>query len=199
MSVIDYIEGTIVEAQGDYLVVEVGGIGYRVYTSRATREEFFNKRGPVRLYTYLHLREDQLTLYGFSMPEERELFELLLTVTGIGPKVAIGILSATTPKRLQEAILSESVESFSSIRGIGAKTAERLILELKEKVARLPLGGRPTPAHLRQDEMALRALTRTLGFGEREARRALEKARELYGPLSTEELIKRALELLVRG
>jgi Holliday junction DNA helicase RuvA len=193
---IDYLEGTIAEAQDEYLVVEVGGIGYRVYTSRATHEEYFGKRGPVKLYTYLHVREGDLTLYGFATPEERRLFELLLGVTGIGPKVAIGILSATTPQRLQEAVMSGSVESFAAIRGIGVKTAERLILELKDKVARLPLGGRPLPAY--EDDVALRALTRSLGFGEREARWAIAQVKAKHGKLTTEQLIKHALELLAR-
>jgi len=192
---IDYLEGTIAEAQDEYLVVEVGGIGYRVYTSRATREEYFGRSGPVKLYTYLHVREGDLTLYGFSTPEERRLFELLLGVTGIGPKVAIGILSATTPQRLQEAVISGSVESFSSIRGIGVKTAERLILELKDKVARLPLASRAVAI---EDDVALRALTRSLGFGEREARWAIAQVKAKHGKLTTEQLIKRALELLAR-
>ena len=195
---IHYLEGTMVEAKDDYLVLDVGGIGYRVYTSRATREEYFHRAGLVKLYTHLHVREDELALYGFGTPEERQLFELLLTVSGVGPKVAISILSATTPQRLQEAILSESVSSLTGIKGIGKKTAERLILELKDKIAEIPLGGRPVPAHARQDDLALRALTRSLGFGEREARLAIEEAKAAQGELPTEELIKRALELLSR-
>ncbi len=195
---IHYLEGMIVEAGEEYLVLEVGGIGYRVYTSRATREEYFNRTGLVKLYTHLHVREEEIALYGFGTPEERELFELLLTVNGVGPKVAIGILSATTPQRLQEAILSESVAGLTAVKGIGKKTAERLILELKDKIATVPFGGRPLPTYTRKDELALRALTRSLGFGEREARRALEEARAAHGELPTEELIKRALEFLSR-
>ncbi|OGF54958.1 MAG: Holliday junction DNA helicase RuvA [Candidatus Fraserbacteria bacterium RBG_16_55_9] len=195
---IHHLEGMIVESQDEYLVMEVGGIGYRIYTSRVTREEHYNRTGLIKLYTHLHVREDEITLYGFSTPEERELFELLLTVTGVGPKVALGILSATTPQRLQEAIVSESTTSLTGIKGIGKKTAERLILELRDKIARIPLGGKPLPAYTRRDEVALRALTRSLGFGEREARQALEEARATHGEMQTEELIKRALELLSR-
>ena len=195
---IHHLEGLIIESRGEYLVLEVGGIGYRIYTSRATREEYFNHTGLIKLYTHLHVREDELTLYGFSTPEERELFELLLTVSGVGPKVALGILSATAPQRLQEAILSESVASLTGIKGIGKKTAERLILELKDKIAAIPLGGKPLLAYTRHDEVALRALTRSLGFGEREARQALEEARAAHGEMQTEELIKRALEFLSR-
>lgn len=194
---IHHIEGTIVERRDDHLVVDVGGIGYQVYTSRATQEACFNRTEPVKLYTHLHVRESEFALYGFSTPEERRFFELLLTVSGVGPKIAIGILSVTTPQRLQEAILSERVESFAGMKGVGKKTAERLILELKDAVAKLPLGGeRPLPAYTQREETALRALTRSLGFGEREARRAIAEAREEHGDLSTEALIRRALEAL---
>lgn len=198
---IHHLEGAIVERGDRYLVIEVEGIGYKVHTSRATQEAYANRTDPVKLYTCLHLGESDLTLYGFGTPEERELFELLLTVSGVGPKLAIGILSSATPERLQEAILSGSAESFAGIKGIGTKTADRLILELKEEIARLPLGGRPAPAYTygRQEETALRALTRSLGFGEREARQAIAQAKESDGELSTEELIKRSLTFLSRS
>ena len=196
-----HLEGRLVELADDHVVLDVGGVGYRVYTSRQTREELFTARRrdgaqSVKLFVSLHLREGDLALYGFSTPEERELFELLLTVAGIGPKVAISILSATTPRRLQEAIVKGSAAELAAIKGIGKRTAQRLIVELKEKVARLPLGA-PAAAPLdEREETALRALTRTLGFRESEARRALERVREEYDELSTEELIKRALERL---
>jgi len=210
-----YVQGTIAELHDDFLVLDVGGVGLRVHVSRATREALFRARGGstegsqgdhdarvVRLYTHLHAREGELALYGFHTVEERRLFELLLGVSGVGPRVAIAILSATTPQRLQEALVRGRVEELAAIKGIGRKTAERLVVELKEKVAQLPLGpeaeGAPTPAGaLRpQDEVALQALVRTLGFREAEARRAVERAKARYGELPTEELIKRALEFL---
>ena len=196
---IHHVEGPIVERHDDYLVVDVGGIGYRVYTSRATREAFHGRTDPVKFFTYLHLREDAVALYGFSTPEERQLFELLLSVSGIGPRLAISILSTTTPVRLQEAIMSEQVDGFSQIKGIGKKTAERLIIELRDAVAKLPLGGEAAPAMTQRDEVALGALTRSLGFGEREARRALARVREHDGDLPPEALIRRALEYLSRS
>ena len=182
-------------------MLDVGGVGYRVYTSRKTREELFSARrrdgaASVKLFVHLQVREGDLALYGFSTPEERELFEMLLSVAGIGPKVAISILSAATPRRLQEAILKGSVAELAAIKGIGKRTAQRLIVELKEKVAELPPGA-PAVAPLdEREETALRALTHTLGFRESEARRALERVREEYGDLPTEELIKRALARL---
>lgn len=196
---IHHIEGPIVEIHDDYLVVDVGGVGYRIYTSRATREAFGGRADPVKFYTYLHLREDAVALYGFSSPEERQLFELLLSVSGIGPRLAISILSTTTPLRLQEAILSEQVEGFSQVKGVGKKTAERLIIELRDAVAKLPLGGDAVPPTAQRDEVALGALTGSLGFGEREARRAIAQAREHDGDLPPEALIRRALEYLSRS
>lgn len=197
---IHHLEGPIVEQGEDYLVVDVGGVGYRVYTSRATREAFHGRTEPVKFYTYLHLREDAVALYGFSSPEERQLFELLLSVSGIGPRLAISILSTTTPVRLQEAIMSEQVEGFSQVKGVGKKTAERLIIELRDAVAELPLGGETVPAMTQRDEVALGALTQSLGFGERESRRAIAQAREgADGDLAPEALIRRALEFLSRS
>lgn len=196
---IHHVEGPIVEHHDDYLVVDVGGVGYRIYTSRATREAIHGRADPVKFFTYLHLREDAVALYGFSSPEERQLFELLLSVSGIGPRLAISILSTTTPVRLQEAILSEQVEGFSQVKGVGKKTAERLIIELRDAVAELPLGGEAVPAVTQRDEIALGALTRSLGFGEREARRAIAQAREQDGDLPPEALIRRALEYLSRS
>ncbi len=204
-----YVQGTVAELHDDFLVLDVGGVGLRVHVSRATREALLRARegsdgqpqaAPgarvVRLYTHLHAREGELALYGFHTAEERQLFELLLGVSGVGPRVAIAILSATTPQRLQQALVGGRVEELAAIKGIGRKTAERLVLELKEKVAQLPLGPEAEGALRPQDEIALQALVRTLGFREAEARRALERAKARYGELPTEELIKRALEFL---
>jgi len=196
---IHHLEGRIVEIQDDCLIVEMGGVGVRVYSSRATREDVFSVSGPVKLYTYLLVREDEISLYGFSTPEERQLFEMLLSVSGIGPKVALAILSATTPQRLQEAILRGQADELAAIKGIGVKTAKRLILELKDKIAEIPLGAYPAAIRSRDEETALQALTQRLGFRAREARRAIEKAREKHGELPAEELIKRALERLSRS
>jgi Holliday junction DNA helicase RuvA len=197
---IHHLEGKVTSVAGEYIVLEQSGVGYLVYTSRATREALANvgPDGEIKIYTHLQLREDGLALYGFSTPEERQLFQLLLTVSGVGPKVAIGILSATTPRRLQEAILSGEIASFHGIKGIGKKTAERLILELKDKIAQIPLGGERVVALSGQAELALQALTRSLGFTEREAREALARVQADGEQLSAEELIKRALQSVSR-
>lgn len=193
---IHHLEGKVTSIADEYIVLERGGVGYLVYTSRATREALANlgPDGEIKLYTHLQLREDGLALYGFSTPEERRLFQLLLTVSGVGPKVAIGILSATTPRRLQEAVLSGDVANFQGIKGIGKKTAERLILELKDKIMQIPLGGERLVLLSGQAELALQALTRSLGFSEREAREALARVQVAGGELPAEELVKRALQ-----
>lgn len=192
---IDYVEGEIAELAEEYVVVASNGIGYHVFISRATREDLRGREGLIKIYTHLQVREDELSLYGFSTPEERQLFRLLITVSGVGPKVAMGILSSITPQRFQEAVLNERLDILQEIKGIGRKTAERLILELKDKIIKIPLGVERVAALSNREEMAFKALTRSLGFSEHEARRAIAQAKAA-GADSTEELIRKALELL---
>ncbi|MFQ6116724.1 MAG: Holliday junction branch migration protein RuvA, partial [Candidatus Bipolaricaulia bacterium] len=188
---IDTITGEPVELSQDYVVVETGGIGYRISISAATRAELSEIDGPVRLFTHLQLREDGLDLYGFARAEERELFRLLLGVTGIGPRLALQVLSAMTPARFCEAVLGGRTEELQRIKGIGRKTAERMILELKDKLPQVPLG-EEVAIFSDREELAFQAL-RSLGFTATEARRAVERAQAQVQTareeLSTEELI----------
>jgi Holliday junction DNA helicase RuvA len=131
--VIARLRGKPVARRPEGLVLDVGGVGYLVAATpralaRATGDE-------VTVETYLHVREDTLQLYGFADADERELFEQLLSVSGIGPKVALAIVSGSTPTELRRAIALEDAARFQAIPGIGKKTAERVVLELKEKVA----------------------------------------------------------------
>ena len=191
---IDTITGEPIELGQDYVVVETNGIGYRISISAATRAELAALDGPVRLFTHLQLREDSLELYGFTRTEERGLFRLLLGVAGIGPRLALQILSTMPPARFGEAVLNKRTEELQQIKGIGRKTAERLILELKDKLPGIPLG---EEARILTDRegLAIQAL-RSLGFTATEARRAVERAQAPGEDISTEELIKRALELV---
>ena len=116
------------------IVIDVGGVGYLVQPTRRAAQKARGK-GEVTLETYLHVREDVLQLYGFADAEERELFEQLLSVSGVGPKVALAIVSGSTPKELRRAIALEDTARFQAIPGIGKKTAQRVVLELKEKPA----------------------------------------------------------------
>jgi Holliday junction DNA helicase RuvA len=191
---IDTITGEPVEFGESHLVIEVKGIGYRISISAATRAELSEVNGPVRLFTHLQMREDGLELFGFARAEERELFRLLLGVAGIGPRLALQVLSAMPPARFGEAVLGRRTEELQQIKGIGRKTAERLILELKDKLPQLPLGEEVRVLSDREG-LAIQAL-RSLGFTATEARRAVERAQAQGEDISTEELIKRALELV---
>jgi Holliday junction DNA helicase RuvA len=194
--VIDFLEGEVVELTENSVVLAVNGVGYRVAISKATVEALRGQTGPVKVYTHLHYTPNDLALYGFATPEERQLFELLISVSGVGPKVAMGILSATTPQYFAEAILQNRRDLLEDLKGVGRKTAERLIVELKEKIAQIPLRGELTLAPVTtQEELAIKALTRSLGFSEHEARRAVARAKAT-GATTTEELVKKALALL---
>ena len=134
------LRGKPVARSPEGLVLDVGGVGYLVHaTPRAFARA--DGAGEVTLPTYLAVREDALQLYGFADPDERELFVLLLAVNGVGPKVALAIVSGSTPAELRKAILLEDIKRFEAIPGIGKKTAQRVVLELKEK-----LGGVSLPA-----------------------------------------------------
>ncbi len=193
---IDFLEGEVVELSENSLVLAVNGVGYRVIVSKATVEAVRGQTGPVKIFTHLHYTPNDLALYGFATSEERQLFELLISVSGVGPKVAMGILSATTPQYFAEAILQNRRDLLEDLKGVGRKTAERLIVELKEKISQIPLRGEPTLAPTTtHEELAIKALTRSLGFNETEARRAVARAKAT-GATTTEELVKKALTLL---
>jgi Holliday junction DNA helicase RuvA len=130
------LRGVPVSWSADTVVLDVGGVGYRLHaTPSAIRKA--EKTGELTLQTYMHVREDALQLYGFAETGERELFELLLGVSGVGPKVALAIVSGYSPNELRRAIVREDVALFESIPGIGRKTAQRVCLELQEKMAPL--------------------------------------------------------------
>ena len=130
------LTGKIRARDADGIVLDVGGVGYRVVMSARSLSSL-EGASEVSVYTLLHVREDLMCLYGFTEPEERQFFELLKGVSGVGPKVAIAILSAYGPDDLRRAVLSRDIALFQSITGIGKKTAERLALELKDKVGEI--------------------------------------------------------------
>ena len=139
------LRGKPVALRPEGLVLDVGGVGYLVAaTPRATRN--WDVADEIAVETYLHVREDALQLFGFADVEERELFELLMTVQGIGPKVALAIVSGSTPGELRRAVTLGDFARFMAIPGIGKKTAERVVLELKDKLGDLGLGGDPAGA-----------------------------------------------------
>jgi Holliday junction DNA helicase RuvA len=149
--VIARLRGQAVAATADAIVLDVGGVGYRLHaTPRAIQKA--DGRAEVELETHLHVREDALQLYGFADAAERELFELLLAVNGVGPKVALAIVSGYGPSELRRAIVREHAALFETIPGIGRKTAQRVVLELKEKIAPLVAVAADGPAASGDDE-----------------------------------------------
>ncbi len=130
---IGYLKGELAEIKENYVVLEVGGIGYEVYLPASAILELPSKGTAVKLYTYLHVREDAINLFGFLTKDDLEMFKLLITVNGIGPKGALGILSAITADEIRFAVLAEDTKAIAKAPGIGSKTAGKLILELKDK------------------------------------------------------------------
>lgn len=130
---IAYLKGNLVTKSEEYIILEVQGIGYKVYMSKMSIDKL-GEENQVKVYTYLKIREDDISLFGFCTNEELHMFELLISVGGIGAKSAIAILSNITPSRFALAVITNDVNSLKKLPGIGGKTAQRIILELKDKI-----------------------------------------------------------------
>ena len=185
------LTGKIHARDPEGIVLNVGGVGYRLAMSARGMSKLGDTPGEVFLYTHLHVREDAMSLFGFVEKEEREFFEILTSVSGVGPKVAIAILSAYSADDLRRAVLNQDIALFQSISGIGKKTAERLALELKDKVGELPpltAGARPPGDG--SYYLAREALI-SLGYNFAEAEAALAG---LDPDAEVEELVKSALK-----
>jgi Holliday junction DNA helicase RuvA len=163
------LRGRIEAKLPDALLVDVGGVIYRVGTSSGTLDQAGEPGDTVRLHTFLFVREDQLTLYGFATTDELRLFETLISVTGVGPRLACAILSRVRPDALHDAIVREDAGLFATVPGVGRKTAARLILELRGKLvpAEPPAGGAPA-----RDDSEVIAALRALGYTAAEAHTA---------------------------
>ncbi|HEY5585351.1 MAG TPA: Holliday junction branch migration protein RuvA [Ruminiclostridium sp.] len=131
-----YIKGTIEAKKNDSIIVEAGGIGYRIYTALSTINSIGQIGTQVKVYTHYYVREDLVALYGFYTMEELGMFDMLLTVSGVGPKAAISMISALSPSRFALAIVSQDTKSLTKAQGIGSKMAQRIILELKDKISK---------------------------------------------------------------
>ncbi len=180
------LRGRAVAMRSDGLVLEVGGVGYLVQATPTALRAAADAE-EVTVETYLHVREDALQLYGFADGEERELFEHLLSVTGVGPKVALAIVSGSRPAELRRAIALEDTARFEAIPGIGRKTAQRVVLELKEKLASsasLPAAAGGAPELVARDALV------ELGYSVVEAERALA---DVDPELPAEERVRLAL------
>jgi Holliday junction DNA helicase RuvA len=167
------IEGRIAEIEERAVVIQVGGIGFRVHVPDSVLAELGPIGGRASLHTHLHVREDDLTLYGCATEDDLHLFELLLSVSGIGPKVALAMLSTLSAQDIRGAIATEQDNILSSVPGIGAKTAQKVILDLKDKVQRPSDLGLPVTHITEVDEEVIAALT-SLGYSVIEAQTALQ-------------------------
>ncbi|MDI6716078.1 MAG: Holliday junction branch migration protein RuvA [Actinomycetota bacterium] len=197
---ISFLRGRLEDKGAGSVDIDVNGIGYRVIMSNNSIAAMPQRGELVFVYTYMHVREDNIQLFGFASVAERELFEKLISVSGIGPKVALAILSAFDVDSLKQAIVSEDVALITSIPGIGKKNALRVILELKEKLE-LP-SAEFISSDLIKDrsvyEEARNALI-NLGYSLNEAQRALDGFKPDGADLSVEALIKYALKNLVKA
>jgi holliday junction DNA helicase RuvA len=196
-----YIKGRIVSRQLDSLIVENQGIGYKILAAPELMGRFPARGEEAMIYTHLYIREDVQALYGFPSGEELNLFELLMTVSGIGPKVASAIVGTLSPSQFALAVITGDIHTLTRIRGIGRKGAERLVLELKDKLkgaelpsVQVPGGSVDIIGQPRQTE-AISALM-VLGYSGTESARAVAAA--FATELSLEDLIRLALRQLMR-
>lgn len=170
---ISYIEGKIIFKGERFVVIDVNGVGYRVFVALSSFGKIPKKNEPAKLWTHLYMREDALELYGFPEYAELEFFETLIHISGIGPKSALGILSIAPVDTLKRAIASGETSYLIKVSGIGRKTAEKIILELKDKLGRGSFGEFEA-AVFKEEEDVFRAL-RTLGYSMEEARDAIKQ------------------------
>lgn len=191
-----YLEGQLAEINPAYAVIDCNGIGYMVHISLNTFTDIKDKNR-VKLFTHLSVREDAHVLYGFSGDEERTLFRHLISVSGIGANTARMILSSLTAAELVQAIASGNEALLKRIKGIGAKSAQRIIIDLRDKIGKVPVAQGLFPQQgNRNIEEALSGLV-ILGFSKPVAGKALEKVNQAAGGnLSVEMLIKEALKIL---
>ncbi|NTW62989.1 MAG: Holliday junction branch migration protein RuvA [Chlorobiaceae bacterium] len=191
-----YFKGSLVTALPEEAVIDVSGVAYRMLISAITFRQLPDEGSQVLLYAHLSVREDALQLYGFFREEERQLFRLLLLTSGVGPKLALAVLSGLQVHEVHEAIMANEPERLYGISGVGKKTAARIILELRDKILKLPMvtpaaGKAAIPSHHVKDD-AVHALV-TLGFSRLIAQKAVSALLEENPEQSVEDLIKSAL------
>jgi len=198
---IAHLSGTLLTKSPQSVVIDNGGIGYEVIVPLSTFYALPEKDGTVSLHIYTHVREDALMLFGFHTPLEKEIFTMLISVSGIGPKLATNILSGIGPEQLLEAMARGDTARMQSIPGVGKKTSERIALELRERAMKLKGTLEPLPSHVGLPEDkgmiddAASALM-NLGYSAKSAKDAVEKARSRLETLNLQSLIKEALRVL---
>jgi len=175
-----YIKGKLAYKHNEYVIVEAGGIGYKIFVPLTTVQALGNPGDEVRIHTYLYVREDALNLYGFMTQEELGMFELLISVSGVGPKAALSLISSVSPSKFGLAVITEDVKTLTSAQGIGKKMGQRIILELKDKIKKQDLAavsgeGGELAAPANEDSRIAEAISAlmVLGYTAIEAGRAV--------------------------
>ncbi len=198
-----YIKGTLEIKGNDSIIVDAGGIGYRIYTALSTINSIGQIGAQVKIYTHYHVREDFVALYGFSTMEELGMFEMLITVSGVGPKAAISMISTLSPSRFALAVVSQDTKSLTKAQGIGSKMAQRIILELKDKISKeqltdTKLSGDGISVEIGNDSALSEAVSAlmVLGYSSFEASNSVSSV--YVEGMGVEELIMKALKSLSR-
>ncbi len=204
-----YIKGTLEMKMTGYIVIDVGGLGYKIFMSEVGIEKIGNIGETVKVHTYYRVREDDISIFGFNTLEELKMFELLIGVSGVGAKTALTMLAVCEPSEFALAVISEDVKTLTQIPGIGAKSAQRIILELKDKITKEQqiekINAQVSNKEKQEDKIQIAlennnkvaeamAALQVLGYNKKEIEKAFTKLDK--NELSTEDLIKKGLNLL---
>jgi Holliday junction DNA helicase RuvA len=202
---IEFLQGVLVSKSSEYVVLQAGGVGFRLAVSAVTLDKLPAAGEEIRLPAHLHVREDEFSLYGFSSDEEKQFFQLLIQISGVGPKLALAVLSRYEAPDLRRAILLGDLAALTVISGVGKKTAERLILELKDKLGKLEAAGESLPgaggarlsSGAADGKAQAAAALAALGYHQAEIQKALAAAAR-DGTQGVEDIIRGALRQLSR-
>ena len=206
---IAYVKGELAQKQIGYVVIDVGGLGYKIFMSEPSIDEIGNIGDTVKVHTYYRVSEDDISLFGFNTQEELRMFELLISVSGIGAKTAIAMLACIEPSQFAIAVISDDIDTLKKIPGVGPKSAQRIVLELKDKMKKEQQIAELTNASLEQKSKVKKIIVadskvqeatdalQVLGYTKKDVEKALEQLE--LADLSVEDIIKKALrELSIR-
>lgn len=204
-----YVKGELAQKQIGYVVIDVGGLGYKIFMSEPSIDEIGNIGDTVKVHTYYKVSEDDISLFGFNTQEELRMFELLISVSGIGAKTAIALLACIEPSQFAIAVISNDIDTLKKIPGVGPKSAQRIVLELKDKMKKEQQIAELTNASLEQKSKVKKIIVadskvqeatdalQVLGYSKKDVEKALEQIDT--AELTVEDIIKRALrELSIR-
>ena len=206
---IAYVKGELAQKQIGYVVIDVGGLGYKIFMSEPSIDEIGNIGDTVKVHTYYRVSEDDISLFGFNTQEELRMFELLISVSGIGAKTALAMLACIEPSQFAIAVISNDIDTLKKIPGVGPKSAQRIVLELKDKMKKEQQIAELTNASLEQKSKVKKIIVadskvqeatdalQVLGYTKKDVEKVLEQIDT--NDLSVEDIIKRALrELSIR-